>query len=504
MPSANASNPTMPVSQQVLQAIAVKKLKNIANLDELKFDGSPLIAIMGVNGCGKSTILHALACAFAPEPGSTRHNYRFPNFFLPTSDSKWQGSEFSLVHSFRDGQDEQTGQIAVYRKQEDRWAPRYDRRPQRHVEFIGVRSCVPRIEEEKATTFLDLQTNDKSDAASAKVLEDAGYVLNRNYTSLSEKKHWTGRTYRGATHGGVSYSALSMGAGEQRIFNLLSVVTTVPKYALVLVDEIDLLLHEDALYRLVNRLHARATERKLQIVFTTHRESVMGLEDKVVVNHMFSAGEKTLVVRGTTPDAIHRLTGKQVRPYEAVVEDDLSGAIVARVAEMRGSRKLLTITPVGAAANVITVLGGFALRTWDLSKAAFVLDGDVLRTPGEREDAIARVITGTEPDRPAMRTAALGKLRAYRVGAGVSPEQALHAMVRDLPDSADPEVQEIVACARGIVAVANKHDFVDAVIERLGHERQVGLSKLLQVASQSPDWAEFVREITDWFEAVGN
>jgi len=87
------------VSQQVLHEIYVKELKNLKNL-EMSFEESPVTAILGPNGNGKSTILHALACSFAPIGDG--ENYKFSSFFLPNTDAQWNGSELEIIHSFRD------------------------------------------------------------------------------------------------------------------------------------------------------------------------------------------------------------------------------------------------------------------------------------------------------------------------------------------------------------------------------------------------------------------
>lgn len=51
---------------------------------------------MGVNGSGKSTILHALACSYSPyEKGE---NYKFSYFFTPNPDASWKGSCFTVVN----------------------------------------------------------------------------------------------------------------------------------------------------------------------------------------------------------------------------------------------------------------------------------------------------------------------------------------------------------------------------------------------------------------------
>ena len=71
----------MTVSQQVIHSMKVQNLKNLIDL-EISFGSSPITAILGPNGNGKSTILHALACAFSPSQEG--ENYKFSWFFCQT------------------------------------------------------------------------------------------------------------------------------------------------------------------------------------------------------------------------------------------------------------------------------------------------------------------------------------------------------------------------------------------------------------------------------------
>ena len=60
----------MQISEQYIESIHFDKLKNLKDLT-LNFSDTRLTAIMGVNGAGKSTILHALACCYKllyPQP----------------------------------------------------------------------------------------------------------------------------------------------------------------------------------------------------------------------------------------------------------------------------------------------------------------------------------------------------------------------------------------------------------------------------------------------------
>ena len=69
----------MSISQQRINFLKIKKLKNLKDCT-IDFSNKPLVAIMGVNGVGKSTILHALACCYKPT-SITRKDYKFSEFF---------------------------------------------------------------------------------------------------------------------------------------------------------------------------------------------------------------------------------------------------------------------------------------------------------------------------------------------------------------------------------------------------------------------------------------
>lgn len=130
---------------------------------------------------------------------------------------------------------------------------------------------------------------------------------------------------------GLRYSALSMSAGEQKVFYILEKVFRATKYSLILIDELDLLLHDQAMKKLIEVILERAEDKNLQVIFTTHRESVLELEDKINIRHIVCRSGKTLCFNETKPDAINRLTGVQPRPIEVFVEDDLASTIVKKL-----------------------------------------------------------------------------------------------------------------------------------------------------------------------------
>lgn len=163
----------------ILKEIHIEKLKGLNSLS-LKFNKN-LTALMGVNGSGKSTILHALACTYSKYVKG--ENYKFSYFFTPNPDATWKDSCFTVINY---DETEKKEIIKKYQKKKNRWA-NYVSRPTRDVHYIGVASSIPQIEVEKTTSFINYTSNSEKDKSAEKVIRDASYILNKEYTELLVK-----------------------------------------------------------------------------------------------------------------------------------------------------------------------------------------------------------------------------------------------------------------------------------------------------------------------------
>ena len=448
----------MAYSNQAINSISIKKLKNINNFELLPLNEKNLTSILGVNGCGKSTILHALACCYKPPEGSHSVNHIFSHWFTPTTDSTWIGSELTLSHTYRNGKEVFTGN-QTFTKQKDRWAPRYDTRAERHVELIGIDTCVPKIEQESQISFIQYETNPFITEISDQIRAVAGEILGRDYTEYNHHTVSKTKNYIGLAHNGIRYSALSMGAGEQRLFHILLKVYGAPKYSLILIDEIDLLLHTNALHLLLMHLHRRAIAKNLQIVFTTHRESVLDLQDILSIKHIHQTEAKTHWLSDAKPDTLLRLTGKPEKSIEIFVEDNVSLAIVNQVVGSLGLRRHTGIKLFGASSNCFTVAASLIVKGDIVDNIILVLDGDVYATTEEKSEMIDKALSGDGDAAKEKRKRALALVKEYQSPDKASPEHVLIDMILNLdPHELDEAEIEILEAARRSTPVVDSHD----------------------------------------------
>ncbi len=492
----------MAKSEQILKRIYFEQLKGLRNL-EIDFTEKPLVAIMGPNGAGKSTILHAIACVYNPvdTPYKTI-NHKLSYFFTPTSHSTWLGSSFRIYQSFRDGPSIKDDYETHFRKQKHRWYPRYDSRIERYVSFIGIKTCVPRIEKETQLGRIRFNTTTPlTDIISQQVRDIAGYVMNRNYDEYNEHKTSNNKHYMGVKTAGINYSSLSMGAGEQRIFYVISEVLKAPNHGLILIDEIDLLLHQDALFRLLEKIYERALQKKLQIIFTTHAHSILEL-DFIAFRHIHQTSDNTLCFSKTTPDTLYRLTGKQTSPIEFFVEDDLASTIIRKICSENKMSKYVSIKEYGSIENSFTLASAIVIQG-DNNKdnMLIVLDGDRYTDDNEKKTRIKKVLTGNLPIDDEKRERALSKISQLIIPKNKSPESYFHELIcaintGDLTD----EEKEIHSAAKEIIYTGNSHDFFDLLIERFDWDRKVGLYKLVNLLSRSNEWTSIKSNIQTWIE----
>lgn len=484
----------MPITQQQLHLIKIHSLKNLVDL-EMSFDGSLVTAILGPNGNGKSTVLHALACAF--QPVSDGENYKFSSFFLPNTDALWQGSRLEIVHSYREDATLHENETTEYTKSSDRWTPKYARRPSRDIYYIGIDKCVPLIESENKATRINYSTENVGEQIVLDILQKASYILNKQYTAFNIHSA-SGKKFIGVESNGLKYSALSMSAGEQKIFYILEKVFRAKKNSLILIDEVDLLLHDGAMKRLIEVVHTRASEKKLQIVATTHRESILDQEHLVNIRHIVVKAGKSLCFNETKPDAINRLTEVQPRPLEVFVEDDLGAAVIKKLAGQLKGVKYVSVQRYGAAINCFTTVGGLLLGGESCERSLFVIDGDVYRTEVEKQDRINKILTGNDQQSVNYRASALQKISQFVIPEGFSPERYLHSIIVEMDNDDNDEYVEIIECAKEIQAVNDDHKYIEDLIARLGLERDTGLAKVVDLVATSDRWDAYVADVREW------
>ncbi|HLO47491.1 MAG TPA: AAA family ATPase [Kamptonema sp.] len=491
-----------PISEQRLHKLEVENLKNLRELC-ISFETKNITGILGPNGYGKSTILHVLASCFKP-PKKEQKDYKFSNFFPPHSDNLWQGSKLKIVHTYRQGSQNPKDVETMYSKSKDRWMPIYERRPTRSVLYFGVDNCVPLIEAEKRNNAkINYSTNQISEEIINIILDKASFCLNIKYTAYTLNDTGRGKKFIGVEADGIKYSALSMSAGEQKIFSLLEKVFRAEKYSLILIDELDLLLHDSAMKKLINVVAERAENKKLQVVFTTHRESVLDLSNLINIRHVFSKciRSKTYCLEDTKPDAIYRLTGIRLKPIEVFVEDDLAMAIVKKVTGELGIAKHVSIQRFGAAINCFTLLAALLLRDENCENSIFILDGDVYITEEEQENHLKKVLTGDDEKAKSLRQDGCKKIKSLKLPPNTNPEKYIHSIIIGLEHTNNKEHNEIIGIAKEINVVEDNHQYVDGIIAQLGYERSVGLSKIIELISSTREWIDYVADVKEWLDS---
>lgn len=480
--------------------------KNLKGLKDAQFVFErQLTAIMGVNGSGKTTVIHALACAYQPPEGGKGENHRFSDFFVPNTDALWQGSEFYIVNEKIERYKTTILPSRKYGKAFDRWSPRYGDRPKRNIYYIGIDSCLPEIEKSNTQNRIIYSSRRKEDRLSQKVIRDAAAILNKNYQSLLENtfqnKHFNGVEL----DSGLKYSSLSMGTGEQRTIKILEKILNAEPYSLILIDEIDLLLHVSSLKRLIRRLDEIARDKHLQIVFTTHALEMIDLTQYVGIQYIsnisLSEGEetleKTVVYNTINSDLVYSLTGSCERPLKLYVEDELAKAIVKKVLRTLNISGKADVIKYGAVENAFTVAAAKVLEGQDCTNTLILLDGEKYHTLDEKLVPIQKRFSGTESDIEEKWNQAASMISMFNLPSDTAPEKFFHDLVLENGDAAN----ELVVAAAEIQAVHDTHEWLYNIQTKLNDTESNVVRDIIDMASNSAKWNDYIRPVVEWLSA---
>lgn len=482
----------MPVTPQSLDKVSFTRLKGLHNV-EISFVDKPVTAIFGVNGCGKTTVLHALACLYRPDSSIGEKNY-FTRFFKRENGVSWKGSKLE-AHFCING----TVQSRKYAKAGDRWTPRSNQRPQRDVVFIGISSCVPDIEQITPTLTSFAMGADENVQRREQILRAASAIMNYDYNNYSKVSCHKKKYKKVARSGAGSYSSLAMGAGEQRLFNILEILYSLPAYSLFLMDELDLTLHTSALMKLVDEMVNVARRKHLQIVFTTHREE-LALRNDINIRHIWKTANSndTFVLDHTSPDCLRRLTGRMEKQLEVYVEDDLAEYIARQVVRDKGLLPYTSFLRFGAIENAFVVAAGCDIQEDDSYNKLFVMDGDKYRTEDERITQMQRCYSGNEAERDARRRRALSHIKQFALPEGEQPEHYLWTRLKQTTNDLATLAQEIMAVAD------DKHAYLYDVQMKSGESRDAFLTRLTDILSKEVFWTDYVSELSTWLDERKN
>ena len=330
----------------------------------------PIVAVVGENGSGKSTILQAAACAYQNSSGITW----FPSEFFP--ETAWDTlRHVRLDYGYQEGDRHLSGSV---RKPTTRWLGHPDR-PQRRVEYIDLSRLQPvgtrvgyariaksRHAEASATDFVEDQVSRLSEIMGRRY----------DYAKMALSDIDQNREIPVLSKSGRGYSGFHQGSGETTIAELIQ--SDLPRYGLILIDEIESSLHPRAQRRLMRDLATKARIQECQIILTTHSPSVLEELPLSARTYILETENGREIANGVSPQFAMTKMDDELHPEcELYVEDVRSGIFLSEILSKHAKELFIrcAIVPYGSA-NLGVALGQLAHNRRFRRPTTVFLDGD--------------------------------------------------------------------------------------------------------------------------------
>lgn len=358
-----------------LEWIEIKGLRGwVGQRIDFKF---PIVALIGENGVGKSTVLQASASVY-----QTQTIDRFASDFFP--DTAWETIDDAYINfCYKEG-DFTGSKMGKIGKPTNRWRGNPNR-PARQVVYtdlarvqpIATRVGYARIAKSQSKEMDSNQFDDKTLTRLSNVMARKYDVARFATTDIDET-----RPIPILTKDGISYSGYHQGTGETGIAELLRL--PIPKYSMILIDEIEASLHPRAQRRIIRDLAQLAKELDLQIIITTHSPYILSeLPPEARIYLMDGSGGKQAIT-GVSPEfAMTKMDDDSYPEADIYVEDPRAESLLREIL-IRADRELVSrmrFIPFGAA-SVGRALGQMVIGNRFPRPSSVFLDGDQEPAPG--------------------------------------------------------------------------------------------------------------------------
>lgn len=519
----------MPNEIRELKSVYFKELKGLRDVTiDFGDNDNRITGIFGLNGSGKSTILHTIMCIYAQDANSK--NCKVPSEFIADTQMSryfkhiggqyWQNSEYSVTFMYEHKIDSNHSEYRIEkdskiykkyyrsggtRKVRSEWVPRKAAKRKRNVFYLPIKSCIPDIE---GITIKSPGVGTKSVIAIAndKILTACSRIMGRTYSDIKhvETLHLKHDGYSVLLNNATQYHSLSMGAGEQRLLRMLEVLFNAPRKSLIIIDEIDLTLHTAALKELFVVMQRVANDNKLQIVFTSHRQEILNMSG-INVRFIINTPHQTYCLDNPTVQCYELLTGQPNKYLNVFVEDDTSYHIVEKILMQHKIHRNTHIYIAGAASNAIPIACALEVqrnienKDENRKNTLFVLDGDVSVTPEEKMKTINRTLSGTGEEFEQKRANVLSTIVQYNSieskiqhGKNMCPEEFILEAIKELPENGDNP--EIIHEAKRSPSVLDVHDCLNQILDQGYNIHDI----LNTFRSNTVKWNNYVQTIDQW------
>lgn len=360
------------------------RMRSLKNID-IEFD-YPISVFAGKNGCGKTTALALAACAYHNMPkgfklkSRKRNYYTFSDFFIQTQEEIKHGDiniRYKFLHNNWKGVIPGMAYQSISKRKGGKWS-KYGNRIRKAVLYLGIERVVPQTEKQVFKSYIKYFIDGVDDGWYGDVMKNVGCVLGKNYTDF-KNKNVGAYTLQLVKEMGVTYSGFNMGAGEKALFELFSIIhecsgTNMP--TLLIIDEIELGLHEVAQRKLMQVLKEICQKHKLQIICTTHSPAILESLPPDARFYVEKDGDDTVLTKGISGAfAAGRLNEQHTNELDIYIEDQIGVSLLSAFFDVE-LRQRVQLIPVGSFGAVCRQLGA-AYRHPNLkNKSIAIIDGD--------------------------------------------------------------------------------------------------------------------------------
>lgn len=349
----------------------------------------PITVISGKNGTGKSTLLACAACAYHNSeisgftPYLRQQPYYTPRDFFVQSTDEPSPTGYSIGYQFLLNYWRKTKALPSgiglnwhYRNKSfstEKWG-RYSSRVERNVVYLGIERIVPHIETSVSKSYRRKFKTFWNAGYEEGVRKTVGRIIGRTYEDFYYRWH---SKYRlpFVKSGGQAYSGFNMGAGEKALFEIFSTIYSCRDNLLLVIDEIELGLHEEAQIRLIEELKKICGERHIQIICTSHSPRVLNNLPPEARLHLEKEAGVVRVIPEISADYAAGLMSGVKHAELAIICEDGRAKNILTFALPNEIRQRVEIIPIGSAAAVMRYMA-FRKKDKSLREACCFLDGD--------------------------------------------------------------------------------------------------------------------------------